>query len=1147
MKKVLCEILMVLTVFFHLSSAVVLAQTVRADYPNEALAVRIDRISKSFNGAIGFDARMVRNINVKELKAEGDLENLLSQSLNETGFTFQKVSGKSYVIVKRDLQPQKLKWVQVTGTVIDKSDNSTLVGVNIVIKGTGNGVVTDLDGNFSIKVPLGYTLMFSYIGFNKKEILIDKAYAKLVVKLDNSSEAIGEVTVRARQRRHNEISVLKERQNSAIVQNAISADLIEKTASMTTTEALQKVSGVTVTDGKYVAVRGLGGRSVIGQLNGVRLASSDPDRSSIPLDLVPASLLDNVTVYKTVTPDKPADAASGIVELKTKSVPDSLTFSVAVQTGLNTNIGIWGQYNSFWNSDMGFLGTKINDKKLSRDFLNLSNKYPGGIPGIQRMIANSGYTNDTKEEIDQINGLMRAFDPVATTSYQRAPLNQHYSISFGNTFDIFQGHALGVIISADYFKRIKDIYHGNVAQYSIYQGVVSGNDNIYSPRHIPNYITPNSLFMGKYQTYQQNKGLETLNYGVLGGLTYQFSKNHEVSFQYMGSWGGENEALNMNGAYEYTGLSGDVTSIVYSLKQTFRNLQTYNLQGEHQLFNGQCAPHLSYNLSVSKSEQNQPDFRYANLIDYTPEGGVWVSRPSIGGVAGGIDYSWTEHLYALASGYVNNFSSYGTLQAEPNGRRWRNLDETDYNHKLDLEVPFPLLGQKQSFKGGMSYLSRERQFKENVLYLPGSNFDHSVGAGALTLIDVEGDLNRLVSPEVIGVKMPDGSTEEGEIPIGGFLYNIKKSPNNYNGFYETYAFYGMLDLAFGDLRMTGGVRFEKSDIESSVDTKDVYLDPSLTRTDSEGNTSSSVYREPNSVYKTDYKPYYSLNTTYRYKKDMNFRLAYNTTLARPELREITNIFEFDPYQMGLVVGNPDLKNQKTYNLDFRWEWFPNSGEVVAVSAFGKKIENQLVKVFSLATAGLAATYPEFPIIRFENDAHSGKIWGLEFEITKDVSRFWGARGNLFLGANLMLAQSEIKKSDKRLAANRFIDRHAPENSPLFEQAPYSVNAWLNYVNKRWGTNINASFSMVGERLVQINLTGEPDLYTRPAPVLDLILSQKLSHRIEMKGYAKNILNPVMKTVYANPDTGGKWYGHEYLNQSYKEGCEIMLGITYNLY
>ncbi len=190
----------------------------------------------------------------------------------------------------------------------------------------------------------------------------------------------------------------------------------------------------------------------------------------------------------------------------------------------------------------------------------------------------------------------------------------------------------------------------------------------------------------------------------------------------------------------------------------------------------------------------------------------------------------------------------------------------------------------------------------------------------------------------------------------------------------------MLDLKLTEeLRLTGGVRFEMTDIGSSVDTAGVFLDPSLTITGADRSSIPLNPINPNTVYKADYKPYYSANATYTLNSNMNFRTAYNSTLARPELREITNIFEFDAFQMGLVVGNPKLVNQQTDNLDFRWEWFTGKGEVLAVSAFGKRIRNQLVKVFSLRTDGLAATYPEFPVIQFQNDPNTGKVWGLELE------------------------------------------------------------------------------------------------------------------------------------------------------------------------
>ncbi|SEL99820.1 TonB-dependent receptor [bacterium A37T11] len=1027
--------------------------------------------------------------------------------------------------------------IVVRGRIYDEDGRTPLAGVSIQVKGTGIAVTSDRQGSFTIPVPgyEGTVLVFRYLGYESKEI--HASNTSLVVKMAVSKTMLDQVTVQATKRVNTEIALLDERRRAGIIQDGISAQQIERTASITTTQALQRVVGVTVTDDKYVAIRGLGDRSVIGELNGARLASANPDRTSVPLDLVPAALLDNITVYKTFTPDKPADAAAGIIELKTKSVPDSMIFEVIAQSGFNSNIGLRGRYNSFNNSNMGFLGTRINDKDLPGDFLDLAKQYPIGLGSIQQMIANSNFSVEGQQEASRINGIMQRFDQTLTTSFQDANPNQLFSVNFGNSYTVFNKHKLGVILGANYYRRTTDVYQGELTQWSVYQGVVTGNPYLYSRRNIPNFITPNNLLLGKYQTYQENTGTETLNYGVLGGLAYRFSPRHEISAQFMGSWGGENAATNMDGSYQYTGLSGDVASTIQSLRQTYRNLYTYQLQGEHKFLPGVYSPRLSYSASTSVSYHNDPDYRFTSLAVYTPNTGESNS--------GGVDGGYKEHIYALTSGYVNGYGPFGIIQAEPNGRRWRHLNEKNYNYKADLSIPFPFLGQKQELKLGNNYLFRKRIFTENHLFLPGSNFSD---LGSYSLYQVDGDLNRLVSNEVIGIRTPTTGAGEGEMPISGFMYNNQKSPNNYDGYYETNAFYGMLDLKLTEnLRVTGGVRFETTDMGSVVDTSGVFLDPSLTVASADGTSVPLTLIEPNSLYRTGYKPFYSFNATYTLNGDMNIRGAYNTTLARPELREITNVFEYDAFQLGLVVGNPNLQNQTTQNLDFRWEWFTGPGEVLAVSAFGKRIHNQLVKVFSLRTEGLAATYPEFPVVQFQNEQHTGEVWGMEFEAVKDLGKVWDRMQYFFVGANLMLAQSDIKKSDLRYAANQTLDRHTPKNSPLFEQAPYSVNGWLNYTNNRWGSDFTATFNMVGERLVQINLLGEPDLYSRPVPMLDLVWSQRIARRLVFKGYAKNILNPAIKTVYANPGTGGSWYGNEYVQRSYKRGAEIMMGFTYNVF
>lgn len=1147
----LCFIFLGLCVMATQASAQSMSKKISLHLKNVSLKEALLAIRKESGLKLSYNENLISGISgtINYQARQVSVSNALESILKQTELSYQLVDG-IIIIVKKAKPPADsagVRKITVTGVIRDPASKEPIEGV--VVTSTGHNIVavTNKQGRFSIEVPENSTLKFTHVAYASKSVKLTKERRVVDLDLKKAERFLNEVTVTVRRRLDNDIAVLEERRRAAVIQDAISAEMMERTASITTTQALQRVTGVTVTDDKYVTIRGLGERSVIAQLNGVRLASSDPDRTAIPLDLVPASLLDNITIYKTVTPDKPADAASGIVELKTRSVPDSLKLEISLSTGYNTTVGTGGRYNSFVNSDMGFFGSKINHKNLPSDFLNLAKEYPLGMESVRNMMSNAQFSPEAWKESERINRIMQRFDPVMTTRYKSAPMNQVYSLVFGDQYRVFKKHTVGLILGANYYKRITDTYDGELTQYSIYQGVVTGNDQIYSFRNIPNYITPNRLYMGRYQTYRENTGTETLNYGVLGGLAYRFNPLHEISFQYMGSWGGENKATNMYGGYQYTGLPGEVNSDIYSLKQSYRTLSTFNLQGEHKFGKGQYAPRLSYNAATSLSSQNDPDYRFVSMATYLPQNKVSIPNPFYNSpMYPPYENTYSaDRLYVLTSGYVNGYGVYGRIQAEPNGRRWRFLEETNYNYKADLSIPFPLFGARQEFKAGFNYLFRDRSFTENLMMLPGSNYTDERN---WPIYRVLGDLDRLVGPEVVGVLPPTPAQREGSAPISGFLYNSQKSPNNYSGFFETNAYYGMLDIRLNDqFRFTGGVRFERTDIRSTVDTSNIYLDPALTVPSEDGGRVPLIFIEPNSVYTVKYKPYYALNFTYIFRERMNFRFAYNTTLARPELREMTNVFEFDAFQMGLVIGNPQLINQHTRNLDFRWEWFPHPGEVLAFSTFGKQINNQLVRVFDLRTEGLDAKFPEYPTIQYQNDMNTGYVWGIEMEAVKNLGTIWPSLNNLFVGANLMLAQSQIKKSAERYQANLSLDRNTPENSPLFEQAPYSFNGWLNYTHKKWGTDLTATFNIVGERLVQINLTGEPDLYSRPVPMLDFVFSQRIGKRLLFKGFFKNILDPSIETVYSSYGTGGTWYGNKYVNRSYKRGSEVMMGFTYKFF
>ena len=64
--------------------------------------------------------------------------------------------------------------ITVTGKISDAEEGEYLPGVTILEKGTVNGTVTDIDGNYTLKVPQGAILVFSFIGYAKQEIVADK-------------------------------------------------------------------------------------------------------------------------------------------------------------------------------------------------------------------------------------------------------------------------------------------------------------------------------------------------------------------------------------------------------------------------------------------------------------------------------------------------------------------------------------------------------------------------------------------------------------------------------------------------------------------------------------------------------------------------------------------------------------------------------------------------------------------------------------------------------------------------------------------------------------------------------------------------------------------------------------------------------------
>ena len=117
--------------------------------------------------------------------------------------------------------------------------------------------------------------------------------------------------------------------------NAITAEQISKSPDGDAAKAIQRVSGVTVQDGRSVFVRGLGERYTVTNLNGTRLPSPEPEKRFVPLDMFPSGLLQSINVSKTFTPDLSGDFSGASVDIQTREFPAKRAVTFSASLGAN--------------------------------------------------------------------------------------------------------------------------------------------------------------------------------------------------------------------------------------------------------------------------------------------------------------------------------------------------------------------------------------------------------------------------------------------------------------------------------------------------------------------------------------------------------------------------------------------------------------------------------------------------------------------------------------------------------------------------------------------------------------------------------------------------------------------------------------------
>jgi TonB-dependent receptor len=1006
------------------------------------------------------------------------------------------------------------------GTVRDGATGGVVPGASVLIKENGRGTAADAEGRYSLQnLASGtYTLVITSIGYKPARItvtLTDGQTLKKDITLKPDIQSLIEVKVEAKRIANSETAILDERRTAVAIKDGISAENITRTASITVTQAVQKVAGVATRDDRSISVRGLTERNIVVQLNGSRLSSADPLRSGgVPLDILPAQLLDNVTIQKTFTPDNPGDATAALIELKTRSLPDTFSVSLTAQTGFNDNVGPVGRAMLFQNGQLGFFGQHAARHRLSQAFIDLATVRPstdrgsitgsggyaelGGYTSLYRQVIEGRNSEQAAQQAYRINALQEEIDPYLAPTPQRVPLNQIYSFAVSNMFNVQGQKRLGILVGVNYLSRTEQVVNGVNNRFQV----------------DPRAVTPNNVQLTSQFNFREDAGTHAIQYGGIGIVTYRFNKFNEVSANYLTNRGYESNGILLSSIRQADNLFG------YQLSTSIRRFNTMQLRGEHKLDLAGYRPLISWNASTSTTRTELPDFRNSFLLADT--NGRFVN---------GVILPEYYQVFNLT-------------------RFFRNLEETNYNANVDFTLPVLETGTLTArLKTGMWYLRRERNYNQQLLVSPTNyasdirntwlNYLEGIGGG---LQRVRGNLNNWLTPDYIGISEPN--SRDGSL-VPGYNYYLQtggsseQGPGAYNALQRVTAAYLMADVEIGPLfRLTGGIRVEDTDTRAVVDTAGVGSNI----------TSVEQYLTNFTVDQQEMQWLPSAIATFRIKTNMNLRVAYSQTLNRPEILELAPVRTYDASQLSFVSGNNQLRNAAYANLDLRWEYFPRRGEVFAVSGFTKRIENGLERVFLPAPKNeLIDNLLPLASVSFRNNPSIGRVHGIELEAVKSLSFLSPRLNAVKVGLNAMLAYSETRITQAEYYAITQFDRSFDTRRPIFEQpnVVFNANVGYDWAEKQFSANLYLNYT--GRRLVEIYTDGTPNIYEHPAPQLDFIFSKGIGKRWRIRGFAKNLLDGRTDYIYQkNPEqaTYGIFNQINYRRQ-FTRGRNVALGISYS--
>lgn len=464
------------------------------------------------------------------------------------------------------------------GKLVSAADGKPIPDARVFVRGTIIEARTNSEGEYELAVPRdeAFDLSFLHRRFStltQREVKATES--TLVTELSPSSLELSEFVVVAPHVSGSLGALIEIRKNASNVADVLGAEQISKAGDSDAAASLKRVTGLTLVDGKFIYIRGLGERYSQTLLNGSTLPSPDPTRRVVPLDMFPSGIIENLVIQKSYTPDLPGEFAGGAILLETKSIPDKFFFKISTSYRYGPD-DTGAEKLSYAGGQNDWTGRDDGTRALSAPLA-------AAIQGNRRLgECNLVLTTNcfTTDELTEISKSVKRNSQVINKSEDAPP---SLSLSIGDRWS-FGSIQAGLLSSLRYSQdwttesRVKRSYNLGNTQ--------TGE------------LVEDKSFVRESSQREIDLG-GTLDFGVRIGDRHALN----LSGQLMRKTNDETQVS--------TGTDSDQTNLVFrdtKLRWTERELRTLSLQGEHSLeFLGDLE--IRWRATQSEATLSEPDQR----------------------------------------------------------------------------------------------------------------------------------------------------------------------------------------------------------------------------------------------------------------------------------------------------------------------------------------------------------------------------------------------------------------------------------------------------------------------------------------------------------------------------------------------------------